>query len=171
MNREAIGAVGEVGGAIAVVITLIYLAAQIRFNTMTNRTAALQTMSSQNADWLSLITKDEKVAEIFQSGQRDLDNLDGADRVRYGMLMTQFCRVFDAQLHQHQNAALSDDLWQASLRTIGSVMRRKGARDWWARYGYLYSEAFQGLIGDLLDDPDDHAPPLPRDDASEAPRS
>ena len=30
MNWEAIGAVGEVGGAIAVVATLAYLAAQIR---------------------------------------------------------------------------------------------------------------------------------------------
>jgi hypothetical protein len=32
MNWEAIGAIGEVGGAIAVVATLLYLAAQIRQN-------------------------------------------------------------------------------------------------------------------------------------------
>ena len=36
MNWEAIGAVGEVGGAIAVVATLVYLAAQIRHSAESN---------------------------------------------------------------------------------------------------------------------------------------
>ncbi len=150
MNWEALGAIGEVVGAVAVVATLIYLAAQIRLNTMTNRNAALQTLSTQNADWLSLITQDAEVAQIFRIGQRELDSLEGPDAVRYGMLMTQFCRVFDAQYHQFETSALPQDLWDASVRSIQFVMSRPGARDWWNRFGYQFSELFQALMNDLL---------------------
>ena len=40
MNWEAIGAVGEILGAIGVIVTLGYLAVQIRQNTASNRQAA-----------------------------------------------------------------------------------------------------------------------------------
>ncbi len=64
MDIMELGAIGELVGGVAVVVTLIYLAVQVRVNTATNRSAALQMISSQNAEWLSLITQSEKVAEI-----------------------------------------------------------------------------------------------------------
>jgi hypothetical protein len=41
MNWEAIGAIGEIVGAIAVVVTIGYLAVQIRQNTLSNRATFL----------------------------------------------------------------------------------------------------------------------------------
>jgi hypothetical protein len=155
MNWEAIGAIGEVIGAVAVVVTLVYLAAQIRHNTMSNRNAALQTISAQNADWLSLITQDDDVARIFRAGQKDLGSITGNDLVRYGMLMTQFCRVFGAQHHQHINRALPDDIWQSSERSIQFTLQRRGARNWWSSFGYQFSESFQQLVNGLLSESSD----------------
>ena len=51
MNWEAIGAVGEVVGAIAVVSTLIYLAVQIRHN---NRSLAEATSASISQSFASI---------------------------------------------------------------------------------------------------------------------
>ena len=42
MNWEAIGAIGEIIGAIAVFLSLIYLALQIRSNTNVEKAAALR---------------------------------------------------------------------------------------------------------------------------------
>ena len=42
MNWEAIGAVGEILGALLVGVTLIYLAVQLRQNTRATRAATLQ---------------------------------------------------------------------------------------------------------------------------------
>lgn len=152
MNWDALGAIGELVGAVAVVITLTYLAAQIRQNTMSNRNLTLQTISNQNADWLCLITQSSEVARIFRAGQQDLGNLKDEDLVRYGMLMTQFCRVFDAQCHQYISRSLSDDMWRSSLRSIQFVLRRKGAREWWSSWGYQYTEDFQKTVAELLEE-------------------
>jgi len=49
MNWEAIGAIGEVGGAVAVIATVIYLARQIRQNTSALRSTATQAAHDQAA--------------------------------------------------------------------------------------------------------------------------
>ena len=44
MNWEALGAIGEIVGAVAVIATLGYLAVQIRQNTRSVRAATLQSV-------------------------------------------------------------------------------------------------------------------------------
>ena len=46
MNWEAIGAVGETVGALAVLVTLVYLAVQIRQNTKAVQAAAVDSTTS-----------------------------------------------------------------------------------------------------------------------------
>ena len=50
MNWDAIGAVGEVLGALAVVLTLAYLAIQIRQNTAIAKMAAMQNIIQGGVD-------------------------------------------------------------------------------------------------------------------------
>ena len=45
MNWDAIGAIGEIVGAIAVVITLLYLAHQTRINTKAVKTSTFNELS------------------------------------------------------------------------------------------------------------------------------
>ena len=42
MNWEALSALGEIAGAMAVIVTLVYLSVQIRQNTKASRVAAVQ---------------------------------------------------------------------------------------------------------------------------------
>jgi heme/copper-type cytochrome/quinol oxidase subunit 1 len=57
MNWEAIGAIGELIGAVAVVVTLLYLVKQIKQNTESTKAVGLQTWQSDStAHWLSLAT-------------------------------------------------------------------------------------------------------------------
>ena len=55
MNWQAIGAAGEVLGAIAVLLTLIYLTLQIRQNTKATRLQTAQATHQFSADGVSLL--------------------------------------------------------------------------------------------------------------------
>ncbi len=82
MNWEAIGAIGEVVGGIGVIVTLGYLAVQIRQNTGQLRrndehtkTAALdETVRSFN-QWREQISSDRATAEIWVRGLADRSSL------------------------------------------------------------------------------------------------
>ena len=64
MNWEAIGAVAEFVGAIAVVITLIYLRSQLRQNTKALRSSSYASINQQEDDFLAEMARDPILARI-----------------------------------------------------------------------------------------------------------
>jgi hypothetical protein len=154
LNWEAIGATGEVLGSIAVVVTLAYLAIQIRQNTQSNRTAAIQTMAAQDSSWLSGVAQDGELSEILGRGWRDFAGLAPVEQGRFAALMSQVCRQYDSQLHLWRDGAIPEGLWTASLNTLRFVHAQTGFRQWWTSAKQLYSADFQALV-DGLDLPGD----------------
>ncbi len=65
MNWDAIGAVGEIIGAAAVVISVIYLAIQIKRQTDQARLAATRELAVAWNEILRLPIEDEKFADLF----------------------------------------------------------------------------------------------------------
>ena len=51
MNWEAIGAIGEFVGAVAVVVTLIYLAVQVRRGTSTTQAASIPAAAAMDHEF------------------------------------------------------------------------------------------------------------------------
>ncbi|MFT4561292.1 MAG: hypothetical protein ACI9BW_001032 [Gammaproteobacteria bacterium] len=86
MNWGAIEAVGETPGAAAVVISLGYVAVQIRQNTNETRMQRNQSLISADADANFQLANNESLAELFQAGVRDYQQLSGSDQMRFGAL-------------------------------------------------------------------------------------
>lgn len=87
MNWDAIGAVGEVLGAVAVVGTLGYLALQIRQNTERERLSQ-EFVSNQYFNELRvLVASDPELAEIEMKGVSDLSWLTDLERRRFDELI------------------------------------------------------------------------------------
>ena len=83
MNWEAIGAIGEVVGAVAVISTLIYLAVQIRQNNRNLAEATSASISQSFASINSRISSDEQFAELFIRGRDDIDALNPVELERF----------------------------------------------------------------------------------------
>ena len=88
MNWEAIGAIGDFVGGLAVVLTLIYIAFQVRQSSkqIDQHTRALAASTFYAAgegfnNWWSLIIQDEAVASLLQRGVAG-ETLNSADETR-----------------------------------------------------------------------------------------
>jgi hypothetical protein len=75
VNWEAISAIGQLVGALAVVISLIYVAREIRSNARSARLASVGTL----IQWLGQITQHPHLAELWDRGLRDYESLQGGD--------------------------------------------------------------------------------------------
>lgn len=142
-------------GSISLVIlafAVIYIALQVRENTLARRNEALQQVSSLNSDWMSHITQNPEVARMFRLGQKDISNLATDDSVRYGSLLTQFCHNYDAHYHVHLKQPFPEEFWESCIKSMQLVLCTRGARVWWANYGFNYSTPFQNLINKLMED-------------------
>ena len=79
MNWEAIGAIGEVVGGLAVIVTLIYVARQIRQSTGAVLAANHEGMASAIRTMRHAVAQDPALAELVlrgESGDEDLSEVD-----------------------------------------------------------------------------------------------
>ena len=128
MNWDAIGAIGEILGAIAVLGTLIYLAAQIRQNTSAVTTATYESMASGVTDINLVVVGNPEVASILNRGARDPHSLDADEVVRYGHLMRCWANQWLKQLRLFEGGALGARDWERLAQEAAQVLSSTGGK-------------------------------------------
>lgn len=146
MNWEAIGAVGEVLGAAGVIVSLLYLAVQIRGDARSKRAAAVHDQSNAYRDFLQMIASDAELADIYHRGLQDFGSLEAGDLVRFTSALGSLFRVFDEAYFQWKEGHLDDPVWHGFEAPMADMMAYPGVRDWWATREHWYSEPFRELI-------------------------
>ena len=87
MNWEAISAIGQIVGAFALVISLIYVASEVRRNTRATHLAAMRSMHDAYNHWIQLLAQYPDLNDLYNRGIHDLESLEGNDRGRFFVLM------------------------------------------------------------------------------------
>src|SRR5262249_19785277 len=96
VNWEAIGAIGQVVGALAVVISLIYVAREIKSNARASRLAGMEAGSR----WLGQFVEHPHLRELYYRGIQDFDSLKGADLLGFSALLNQLFRISSEAYYQ-----------------------------------------------------------------------
>ena len=80
MNWEAIGAVGEIVGALGVIVTLAYLATQVRQNTDSMQASSELNLSNRSADWMSMMALNPELSIIHDKAEENPESLAPEER-------------------------------------------------------------------------------------------
>jgi hypothetical protein len=145
INWEAIGAVGEIAGALAVIATLFYLSLQIRQNSRSldraNEFAQANSIHNSNAQLAHVfapIMQDADLASIYQRGI-DGEQLDPVETTRFTLFAKTYILWAEDMFFQQQAhlgfAVVADS--SVLLATLGPYLRKllsgDVARTWWHR--------------------------------------
>ena len=131
MNWDAIGAIGEVVGATAVVLTLIYLAVQLRVNTKALQSSTFQSISEATARTFEVTGTTPDLAEITLKAQGGLDKLSEVEKIRFrSMLMASFRRIESVYIHESMGAILPKHSSGFKRSTL-SILAHPGILEWW----------------------------------------
>lgn len=146
MNWEAIGAIGELVGALGVILTLAYLAIQIRQNTKStdkqNRRDAMEFVYTSSRPMID----DSELAEIYLRGMDDFHSLTDVEKLRFHYLCTTRIQAATTAIELLTDQAGFNEMHGWVNRMMGS----KGFRDWWAARGKYIAAASFRLIGDQM---------------------
>ena len=150
MNWEAIGAVGEIVGAIAVFATLAYLAIQIRQNTGAVRAAALDSSIQAASAVRSHIYNNEELAELFVLGGKKPEELNEAESIRYRNLVTNIFWALWNLYSQSKYADLNHSAWESQKHVVVRILGSPGGEWYWKNYGREFDEDFVGEINSVI---------------------
>ena len=157
MDITTLAAWGEFLGGIAVVVSLIYLAFQVRQSRdqmiQNSRLISAQTTAATSQVRLmtySLIVQDPEVARIWWDGLEDRDSLSDADRRRFDPLFTMQFHSDAQQFQFHRDGIGSPVQWdivEAGLRrSAQSSGVQQWLRDWRGSQSKEFCDYFDGLI-------------------------
>ena len=142
MNWEAISAIGQIVGALAVVISLIYLAREIRGNARSARLASVDTLNR----WLGELIEHPHLSELYYRGIHDFQSLQGADLVRFSSLMGQLFHIYEEIYYQHLERHLEKRLWRAVEAPMRDLNAYPGIQAWWRSRSHWFDEKFASYV-------------------------
>ncbi|MFT6861337.1 MAG: hypothetical protein ACJAUI_001256 [Pseudohongiellaceae bacterium] len=157
MNWEAIGAIGEIIGAFGVVVTLFYVAYQVRQNTKQTdlNTMALEEASDEAMANLSSIARwkvaeNEDVARIYTAGFKDPHSLTEIDLVRFRSICAGLLQIFQLVHAQSLHNRTGSFDWDSTKPTIVRMFNSPGGRWYWENYQQEWSVRFRDSVTEIL---------------------
>ncbi len=130
MNWDAVGAISELVGALAVVMTLIYLAVQVRQSTNATQAISIQTASSLDQEFLLALGTDQETAALWASYLAAPEALTEEQRLQSSYLTASFVRRLENVYIQHRLGALSADGWESRRSMFNGIARSAGYADY-----------------------------------------
>jgi len=134
MNWDALGAIGELVGAAGVIVTLFYLAAQIRTNTKATQSASRLDVARDYRQVMSL-NLDVANAKAMRAGLRRYPEIPYEQRVLFATLMANEALFFQGIFAQYETKQLEKETYEAYLDWFTSLIITPGGMKWWEEAG------------------------------------
>lgn len=140
MNIENLSSYAGIVEAIVVVISLVYLAIQMRQNTIMVRAQAAQAQVDAYNVVISTIMKD---ASVWRRGMANLSDLNEDDKAVYLLICHQFTRTLESSLSQYRGGILEPDLYKGLENVFKTVSASKGYRQYWEIRSQFHGPVFR----------------------------
>jgi len=151
MNWEAIGAIGEVVGALGVIVSLIYLATQIRRSDQTARAESIRSVLDgyRERSVVHSFTNPD-VPDLFAKGLTDFDTLDASEKRRFFYLFAE--NIFQVQqaMELHQSGLLPKIDYEAWLYYTATLVQTPGGKKVWPHIAVTITPTIRDVIDRFL---------------------
>lgn len=148
MNWDAIGAIGEIIGASAVVVSLVYLALQIRSQSTQAKLSSLREMSRELRGTTAMFA-DRGISEIFVRANEDYNSLSDAESVQLIVLTTNIFRAWENAFLESRVGNLDESVWQALSREYAQTIGIPAFQHIWGLRKQNYDSGFQKYVDSI----------------------
>lgn len=151
MNWDAIGAIGEIVGALGVILSVLYLAIQIRKDARARVAETSHSVAARAGAVQQILSENRELAAAWRKGLRgDTESLDEADVTQFEAFLSVITRSYDDAFYQYREGLIEERVWLAWARSIPDVVRSPGYAAWWQSRKHWYSDEFQSFVDELL---------------------
>ncbi len=149
MNWEAISAVSQLVGSIAVVFSVLYLGIQVHRSTRVARLATQDAAATALRDVTKPLMENAELERLWRVGLEDLNALSAQDQARFFHAAYQFLKAFET-IHFHYIYGLMDrQLWEGWRGLLRHYVAAPGIAHYWKLRPEVFSERFRKFVDGL----------------------
>jgi hypothetical protein len=146
VNIEAISAIAQLIAAIGVIVSLFYLAAQIRQNTRSMRAVVVDSLAHSIVDLLGPQAQDPDQMRAFSAVIEDWHGASEADRVPALPFIFASFKIFENAWFQQRQGTLDWQQWEGWDAYIRIYYHRRGVRAWRTMRRAAFAAGFRDYL-------------------------
>ena len=142
--------IAEVIGAVAIVVSLIYVGVQVKDSTRAVRSATANETSAALSTWYREIGTDPEAGRVFLDGMTNPELLSREELFRFIFLAHSVILEFQAAFYLAQEGTLDLELQASITNTLLAVKDQPGMALYWEQRGNLFQPSFQTYFNALI---------------------
>jgi hypothetical protein len=144
MNFSDWSVVADIVSALGIILTLVYLAIQIRQNTRQKKLQGLQEATELFLHSYEQVSATVEDAEVFRKGLNDFDSLSTNEKACFHSKIHSLVTGFDSIWNLYMNGLLPENEFVAMRAMFISMLASPGAQRWWSAFKHVPAS---GLVG------------------------
>ena len=146
MKLEAVNAIAQLIAAIGVIVSLFYLAAQIRQNTRSMRAVVVDSLAHSLVDLLGPHAQNPQSLRAFSVVTENWNGASDEDRARTLPLIFALFKLFENAWFQQRQGTLDRQQWAGWDAYIRIYYHRLGVKTWWTMRRAAFAEGFRNYL-------------------------
>jgi hypothetical protein len=151
MQLGMAAAVAQIVASLGMIVTLFYLALQIRQNTRATRAATYQSVTTHITSANALIAGSPDLAALVDKAAEGLSGLSLVERTRFDGVASGYFRHYDAVYYHFRIGALEREQWEGFERYLRLGLAWPGVSAWWSENRAYFSSHFVSLVDGLIE--------------------
>ena len=151
VNWEAIGAVGDLISGVAVLLTLLYLAIQLRQAKNLMSSTVHQSRADRNIELAHFSAQDEQGLQLA-TGELTVEELNPKQLLKASLVLSAILRHFEDMQYQYELNVVDETTWRANLGGIRGVLLAGSTRELWPECKHMFREEFVTLVESMLEE-------------------
>ena len=132
MNWDALGVLAEVAGALAVLVTLVYLAVQTRDNVKVMRSRAVWDAQVSFVEVNEILGGDGVIAKVVYKAITDHESLTDLETYQVHRFCRGWFQRMEAQFALYKSGILDEEVWELRRGYAQGMLDMSPFKEWWA---------------------------------------
>lgn len=150
MSITELGSIGELIAAVATIVTLLYLAMQIKANTTVTRAESQRGAASLRMQALTSVTASSQGASVFTRGIIDPRQLDQGERAQFNFQFSAMTSIAESSFFEYELGLIDRATMDASCAFLVKLLPSPGGQDYWKHNSDSHIPAFREYLTDAV---------------------
>lgn len=144
LNWDAVGSIAELVAALAVIVSVLYLAAQVRHGIAASKATAYQEVYRDLRETL-IGVENEPIPKLMRGEQ-----LSDAELAVLPKVLLLRMRAYENWWVQHRDGILGDDIFEAYISHMTNTLGSSLAKKWWREQPVEFIPEFRAFVDERV---------------------
>jgi len=150
LKLSELASLAEVIGAIAIVISLIYVGIQVNDSAQAVRSATANETSAAISSWYAEVGSSLQATQVFLDGITNPTSLSREETAQYIYLMHGLMLEYQTAYYLAEEQTLDTALQESLTNTLAGVREQSGFQMYWEQRRDLFQPTFRAWVDDLI---------------------